>query len=202
MSGVAPWAAAGALLPTFVVTFATLVIACEIQGIAPFWPANAVVVTLLLQTPMRGWWKGVLAGGLGLIAARLLVGCSPLTALTLSAINLMEVLICAFALAAVARGQVDWKRPAHLAAFVLAAGFLAPLSSAACAAWYLSQSRHDAFLPDLTAWYLGDACGLIVATPILLAGSVFFWRRFGSDVAGFAGRTATIPPDLSVAETQ
>lgn len=174
------WAAAGALLPTFMVTFATLVIACEVPGIAPFWPADAVVLTLLLQTPARAWWKGLLTGGFGLVAARVVVGSPFPLALTLSGLNLMEILICASALAVLTRERLDLKRPAHLAAFFVSAGALAPLSSAFCAAWLLSQSRHEPFLPDMATWYRANALGLVVATPLLLTISRFLSRRYGA----------------------
>jgi integral membrane sensor domain MASE1 len=171
-----PWAAAGALLPTFIVTFATLVIACEMRGIALFWPADAIVVTLLLQMPVRSWWKGLIAGGFGLVAARMVVGCPLPTALSLSAINLLEILVCVWTFMALTRAQPDLKRPSHLVAFVVSAGGLAPLSSALCAAWYFSRYRHEAFLPDMESWYRGDALGLVVATPLLLMASRLFWR--------------------------
>ncbi len=170
-----PWAAAGALLPTFMVTFATLVIACEMRGIALFWPADAVVVTLLLQTPVRSWWKGVIAGGFGLVAARIVAGCSLATALSLSAINLLEILVCVSTFMALTRARPDLTRPSHLAAFMASAGALAPLSSALCAAWYFSRFRHEPFLPDMEAWYRGDALGLLVATPLLMIASRLVW---------------------------
>lgn len=174
-----PMVAAGVLLPTFLVTYATLVIACESPRIACFWPANAVVLSLLLQMPARTWWKVTLPGGLGLVAARLVAGCALPMTLSLSAINLMEILLCASALRAFLLERLELKRPTHLAAFLLSAGALAPLSSAACAAGLLSQSRHEPFLPDMASWYIGDALGLVVATPFLLMLSRSIWRTFG-----------------------
>jgi len=172
-----PWVAACLVLPTYLAAFATLVLACETCNISLFWPADGVVLTLLLQAPTRNWWQGLLAGGVGLVCARMVAGCSVSHALILSAINVFEVFICAAAFRAVAGGRIDLRRPRQMLAFLLIAGILAP-AAAAIAAGGFAVARGEPFAPTAISWYAGDAFGLVVMTPILLLASALISRKF------------------------
>jgi len=173
-----PWIAAGLVLPTYLAAFATLVLACETCSISFFWPADGVVLALLLQIPVRNWWQALLGGGVGLISARMVAGCTVSHALILSAINLMEVLACASALRAIVGLRIDLRQPRQMLAFLLVAGFLAPAAAAAVAGGFASYSRGAPFLSTALAWYAGDAFGLVVVTPVLLLASALLSRRF------------------------
>ena len=167
--------------PTFLLAFATLVLACEHDTIAGFWPANSVVVALLLQTRMKEWWRALGAGLIALVCARLLAGCPLVTVLVLSAINGVEILACVGLVWLSARKGLDPAQPGHWVGFFIAAGILAPLTSAALAGWFLWTARGLSFFPTVSAWYLGDAIGLVAVTPVLVAisqVSLRLWRRY------------------------
>jgi integral membrane sensor domain MASE1 len=177
-----PWLPAAAIMPTFLLAYGTLLLACETRRIAVFWPADAVAVALLLHIPMKAWWRGLLAGFTGLVCARLLIGCTPLTALVFSTINLMEVLTCAGLIRWATPHILDLKRPSHLGLFLIAAGLVAPLASAITASGLLAHVRGIPFWPTLTSWYEGDALGLLISTPAILAMARSLrqgWKRAG-----------------------
>ena len=166
-----PWLPAAVILPTFLVAFATLLLMCDGTRVAPVWPANAVMLALLLQTPVEVWGQGLSAGACGLILASLIDGCLSVTSAVLTADNLLEVLFCAGLLRAWAGRDLDLRRPKHLLMFLLAAGLTAPLVSAVCAGGFLAVVRGRPFAGVATAWYVGDALGLVIATPLLLLAS-------------------------------
>jgi integral membrane sensor domain MASE1 len=170
-----------AVAPTFLLAFATLLFACEQARIAGFWPANAVVVALLLQTPQRERWSTLGAGLVALICARLLVGCPLVTAVALSGVNGVEILVCAGLVWLFARRGLDASQPGHWFSFFIAAGMVAPVTSALLAGWFLSATRGAPFWPAVSAWYAGDALGLVAMTPIFVAisqVSLRLWRRY------------------------
>jgi integral membrane sensor domain MASE1 len=167
--------------PTFLLAFATLLFACEHGSIAQFWPANAVVVALLLQTRPRERWSVLGVGLVALVCARLLVGCPWVTALALSGVNGVEILVCAGLMWLFARRGLDATQPGHWFSFLIAAGLVAPITSALLAGWFLSATRGVSFLPAVSAWYAGDALGLVAMTPIFVAisqVSLRLWRRY------------------------
>ena len=173
-----PWLAATLVLPTFLAAFATLLLACDRAQVAPLWSANAVVAALLMETPRRRWWAGLLAGAVGLFFADVLDGAVSATPLLLSADNLLEILICAGLVRLVAKDQVNLARPSHLAAFLVAAGIVAPACSATIAAPLLHAARGAPFGQAWSAWYAGDASGLVLVTPILLPAWRALARRY------------------------
>jgi PAS domain S-box-containing protein len=112
------------------------------------------------------------AGVFGLLAANLLVGDAPATALALAACNGVEVGLCAWLIHRVAGDGVDLSRHRHLIAF-LAAATLSPLISGAGASTILSLAQAPSdlsarWLSNLKDWYAADALGLLIVTPALL----------------------------------
>jgi integral membrane sensor domain MASE1 len=167
--------------PTFLLALATLIIACEHTSIAGFWPANSLVVALLLQTQPKDRWSALCAGLVALLCARLLVGCPLVSALALSGVNGVEILACAGLVRLAVGDRLDAAQPGHWISFFIAAGVVAPITSALFAGWFFSEARGAPFLPTVSAWYAGDAIGLVVMTPLALAVcqvSLRLWRRY------------------------
>ena len=162
-----PWLPAAVMLPTFLAAFATLLLNSSEGLAAPFWPANALVVALLLMTSVDRWWMGLAAGAGGLAFAAVVDGDVTPTALSLSVGNLLEILVCA-SLVRLAAGRAPEVSRARLLALLFAAGALAPACSATYAATLLAMGRGVDFQRAWLAWYAGDALGLMIVTPVLL----------------------------------
>jgi integral membrane sensor domain MASE1 len=171
-----PWLPAAAVLPTFLLAFVTLLLTCDDRRVALFWPANAVILALLLQTAARDWWRTLAAGALGFFLAGIIDGDQSVTSALLSASNLLEAALSAVLIRCAIRAEIDLSRPNHLAAlFAATAG--APAGSALCAALLLSDRRGEPFGHTFGTWYLGDAAGLVLLTPLLLLASRVFLQR-------------------------
>ena len=163
--------------------YASLVFTRDIGRIAAVWPANAVVVAILLRTASPSRWRFLVAGVLGIVGANLLFGDAPVTALQLSACNGLEIGLCAGLLRRLSGARLDLSRQSHLLWFLAVAGLAAPLASATCAAIALGLGQATPFLNTVVAWYAPDALGLLIVTPALLA---MTYR----DVAGAARQLA------------
>ena len=149
--------------------YASLVFTRDIGRIAAVWPANAVVVAILLRTASPSRWRFLVAGVLGIVGANLLFGDPVARAFELSACNGLEIGLCAGLLRRISGARIDLRRQSHLVWFLAVAGLLAPLASATCAALVLALSPATPFLNTVVAWYAPDALGLLIVTPTLLA---------------------------------
>lgn len=132
------------------------------------WLPNAVLLAALLRfRGQRGWLMAALTFGSDTIAN--LSAFTPPVALQLSLINLVEVGITYLLMRRA--GSIDLKRIGDLRSFVLAG----PLSGALLAS-FMAAAVIDSQLPTDTPyltltrlWWFGDALGLMIYTPLLLA---------------------------------
>ncbi|HEY2658868.1 MAG TPA: ATP-binding protein [Caulobacteraceae bacterium] len=153
----------------FGLTLASLMARREIGQFAAIWPANAAVVAILLKTP-RAWWPQILLAGLvGNLAAKFVIGNHLAPALVLPMSNSLEIFLSAAITQRVVGAEVDLSKPKHLAAFVVAAGGVAPLLSAVISSVLLQIWQGDPFLANVFDWWTTDALGLLIVTPALLA---------------------------------
>ena len=149
--------------------YANLVFTRDVGRIAAIWPANAVVVAILLRTAAPYRWRFVTAGVLGILGAKLVFGDPVANALELAACNGLEIALCVELLQRTTGRRIDLSRQSHLIWFLLVAGLVAPLASATIAALALALGQGAPFLRTLAAWYARDALGLLIVTPALLA---------------------------------
>ena len=134
------------------------------------WPATGIAIALVLWFGYRAL-PGVLIGAL--IANYTLTNVSLLTALGISAGNSLE----AFAAVYLLQRQVRHRNPFHRAIDVLKfVGYAAMLSTAIAATignvtlCLSGNEQWVAFGWLWFTWWLGDAVGALVVTPLLLAG--------------------------------
>ncbi|QKS01014.1 diguanylate cyclase [Sphingomonas sp. CL5.1] len=143
------------------------------RGVAPLWPANAVLLAILLQGPRPLWREAILVEVFGNLVASLLMRGAILTPMLFSVANLFEAAIAAIALRRVLSEGEVLGGPGNVGRFIIWAGLVAPLSSmgvgAAVAHWFIGQ---DLWISART-WFFSNALGLLVFTPFfssLLAG--------------------------------
>ena len=155
-------------LTVYALALASIAFTRDVGRIAAVWPANAVVLAVMLRS-RRGLWSAILMAGLvGNFAANATLGDAPLTALVLAGSNTVEVLLGAGLLRWVLGEQIDLSRQRHLLIFLACAGVLAPLVSA-IGTGALMPHLGPISLDDVVRWYAPDALGLVIITPALLA---------------------------------
>jgi diguanylate cyclase (GGDEF)-like protein len=142
------------------------------EGIAILWLPNSVMLAALLRFQARRY---VLFAALAIAAeiAADLPAFSPTEALLFGLTNVMEATV---AYVLLVRGHFDthFSTLRDLLKFVLAGPVTGALAAALCGAAIYSHFRgtETGFLEFLRIWWFGDALGLMIFTPLLLA----VWR--------------------------
>lgn len=153
----------------FLLAASTIHLTSDGKTIAAVWPANAVLVALLLVQPRPRWLTVLSAGLVGNIAANLLTRGTIAGPLLYSIANGVEV-IAATLLIKRRTATIDLLRSTHsLVRFVVVAGIVAPMVSALLGAATATTVYDQAFAPSFTAWFLSDGLGLLVFTPVFTA---------------------------------
>ena len=133
------------------------------------WPANGIVLAFLLGVPRR-YWASYLAGGvLASIAVHLVLGFSGIFAWLFTGANVVETLLAAAWLAVGETLQIDLRKLEGLSRFLIFGVLLAPLASTAVVQMILVLLGRPSNILGLTNWFLGDAMGIAVMTPLMLA---------------------------------
>jgi diguanylate cyclase (GGDEF)-like protein len=132
------------------------------------WPANGIVLAFLLGVQRR-YWASYLAGGvLASIAVHLILGFSGIFAWLFTAANVVETLLAAMWLTS-GDNPLDLRKLKGLAHFLLFGVVLAPLASTALVQIVLLSIGRPSSVLGLLNWCLGDAMGIAVMTPLMLA---------------------------------
>jgi len=172
--------AAGTVLSYFAVATATIALTHSRASIAPIWPANAILLALLLRRPPTLWWDILVAGFIGNMAANLTTRDAIALPLLFSALNVVETMIAAAALRRTLCASMALIELRTLLPFVLWAGVVAPLVGGLGGALTAHMFFGQGFLHALETWYGADALGFLVFTPFLTAllrGEYWRWWR-------------------------
>jgi len=162
-------AATGAALGYFCLAAATIHLTSDGRNIATVWPANAVLLALVLARPLNGWWTILFAGFIGNIAANYITRGTIEGPLLYGIANIVEVLVAGIGLhASVDQGGV-LRKPGMVFRFVLWAGIFAPFTSALLGAATASAVFDQSFRESFLTWFFSDALGLIIFAPFLFA---------------------------------
>lgn len=157
------------LLAAVYVLFAKLGLA--IHSVSSFatlvWPCSGIALAAVLVFGYR-IWPGI---AIGAIVANLWIGAPPLVALAIGAGNSLEAVLAAYALKRIPGFRGSFDRLQDTVGLVLLAGAGA---TAVCATIGVSGLElgglitPDRFALTWRAWWLGDAIGILVVTPLLL----------------------------------
>ena len=143
------------------------------QALASIWPANAVLLAMLLQRGKPRWGDVLIAGICGNVLANFLIHGTLVTPFFYSLIDVGEAMLVAVALRRTMDMEEMLGAPENVGRFVLWAGGIAPAVSGLGGAGIAWAFLHEDFLGSLHTWYLSDALGLLIFTPFftsLLAG--------------------------------
>lgn len=161
------WLAAASLY--FICAWATLKFGTSGNGIAAVWPANAVLVAMLLADARLRWRLVLSAGFAANVAATLATRSVSVAPFLFGAANLIEIAVAV----ALLRNRVGQSgilsSPAMLGRFILAAGVVAPGLGGVLGAGTTWLLYGQDYLQAYKTWMLGDGLGLLIFTPVFLA---------------------------------
>lgn len=140
--------------------------------IAPIWPANGVLLAILLHEPVRRWAYPMLATLLGIGAGAVMNGGAPESSFGLAACNLIEVGLSALAIRRFG-GTPDLAR-LRFVAIGGAAAVGSAVIGAGAASIVLELLGRGNIMSSAVIWTLANALGQMSAAPIVLA-----WRLLG-----------------------
>jgi signal transduction histidine kinase len=132
----------------------------------PVWPPVGIALAALLLWGFR-LWPGI---ALGAFITNLLTQGTVWTSLGIAAGNTLEPVLGAFLVARYAHGRFALRRLDDIFRLVLFAALLATTVSATFGVSSLALGGFvQSFWPVWLTWWLGDATGVIIVTPLLLA---------------------------------
>lgn len=160
------WIAAATLY--FLLAVSTIRLTSDGNTIATVWPANAVLVALLLVHARPRWLTVLSAGLVGNIAANWLTRGTVPGPLLYGMANGLEV-VAAVVLIRGRRSSVDLLQSTRtLFRFILAAGIAAPTISALAGTIAAMLIYQQGFGTAFRTWFVSDSLGLLVFTPVFM----------------------------------
>jgi diguanylate cyclase (GGDEF)-like protein len=159
---------------------------------ATFWPGAGLTVAVLLLRPRSEWRYHLTAVAIAEIAVDATAGYSVSVAVGWAVANTAEPLVAAWLLTRRGPWPRDLVTRSDLVRFVLAAFVAGPLAGAAIGTLVGAVVAGDAWLPRLPRWFVGDAIGVLVVAPALLAlRRPASWRPTGRAIAWSSGLVLT-----------
>ena len=134
----------------------------------PLWPAAGLAIAALCIGGVR-LWPGITLGTLIAVAPR---GNGAILTAAIAAATTLEAIAAALLLRAFADFRTDLRRARDACALVIIGGIVAPAIGATIGAglFALTATTADhAFATEWLAWFLGDAMGVIIFAPLVLA---------------------------------
>ena len=137
--------------------------------IAAIWPANALLLAMLLRYPQRQW-GGILVGAfIGNYAAALFSGPHTITPIFFGIANLLQAVVAAIGLRACPGEPAGLRDNKALLNFLLWTGLIAPAVSGIPAALTVWIAHSQPLVPSFLRWVSSDALGLLIFTPFFSA---------------------------------
>lgn len=137
------------------------------SGIVVLWPPNAILLAALLSRPPRLWWPLLLVVVVAEVAADLAVF-TITQSLLFAVINITECVLATSLIRYFLGDEMDWHKPKDLSVFLVTVFFIAsPIAALGGASVYsLFLIGDTSFLTYWRLWWIGDATGLIILTPL------------------------------------
>ncbi len=152
---------------------------------ATFWPGAGLTLAVLLRRPRSEWPFYLGAVAIAELSVDLSEGFGVAVSLGWALANTAEPLAAAWLLSLRGVWAADALRRRELPVFVLSALVAGPVLGALVGAASGVLFAGDPWLPRLTRWYVGDAIGVLVVAPALLALRRPPWRRPSARAAGW-----------------
>lgn len=134
--------------------------------IAAVWAPNAILLCVLLKAKREAWLPLLATCFVSNVIANLAVGDAAIMALSLSAINALEICAALFTLNYLGVTRPGFTEYRQIGVFALVAILACSLSSL-CASLYLYLAMQAEISAVFWEWFRADALGLLVVTPAL-----------------------------------
>jgi PAS domain S-box-containing protein len=135
---------------------------------SPIWLSNGFLTAILLTAPGRRWPVIFLGGLAGSWVAGWHAGYGPWSFLLIGGASVLQGLLAAYAVRRVVGDEIDLGRPRDMLAFILLAGFAAPLCTGPLTAGLYIWLVGPAPWADFAGWTLSDMLGMLSIAPALL----------------------------------
>ena len=144
---------------------------------SPIWPPTGLALAAVLLGGLRMWPAIVI----GAFAANVTTAGTPATAAIIALGNTLEALAGGYLIGRWSGGRDTFMSPWRVAKFALVAVGPASVISATVGVLTLSVAGLAAwtkFTPIWVTWWLGDAAGALVVTPVIVLWAQSEWRAF------------------------
>jgi integral membrane sensor domain MASE1 len=145
-----------------------IVLTREAGNAAALWPANALLLAVLLRSARADWPAYVLACVVANFTANYALGDSVLVSCGFVIVNTAETLGGAVLLRHFHRGVWDHVSTRQALSFVLLAGIAAPVVGASLGAGLIAWAFQAPYLSVWGVWWVADAMGFLIVTPVVL----------------------------------
>lgn len=178
-----------------IVIFAIAIVSIAFSHFANFfgtlWPANAIILVALLRhrRTLKNYASIVLGGAAAIMFAGLAAKDRLGFCLVITAANILEIATAWLLLSIVRIGAANLTSFRNLLTFILIAGGIAPIGSAAISAITFGSQYHISWFMVWRTWYPGHALGMIIVAPFLVSVTSSEWemRRIGQRIGEAAG---------------
>jgi PAS domain S-box-containing protein len=145
---------------------------------SPIWPATGIALAAVLLGGLRVW-PAILIGA---FAANATTAGTLETSACIALGNTLEGVVGGYLIERWSGGRATFTSPLRVAKFALVAVGPATIISATIGLVTLSVAglaAWDNFTPIWVTWWLGDAAGALVVTPVIVLWAQTEWRAFG-----------------------
>ena len=141
------------------------------------WPPNGVILAVLLTQPRQTWPWWIVVGAVGEFTGNLIWFHNPLAwALGYVVANAAGVIAAALLLAPYLDAPIRrLSTLPQVLAFLVIGALAAPAISATIGSAVSALAGKSAFFTTWPAWWLGDATGILIATPLVIS-TMNVWR--------------------------
>lgn len=139
------------------------------RDIATLWPANAVLLAILMRREPRQWCEILAAGFLANVLANLITRGTVAAPLMYGLMNIIEVAVAALIFRYSRVDSSPLTNPSALVRFVFGAGLVAPIVSGVGGAATATLVFGQPFGSSFTTWFWADSLGLLIFTPFCLS---------------------------------
>ncbi|CAI1039372.1 diguanylate cyclase [Serratia grimesii] len=154
-----------ATVAVFLLALLCLTLSNESSHFTPLWFPTAAIIIVLYRHSPRQWALPLLACGLGIISASVILYGFSWLPVKLSLINLLEASVSTLMLRRMLLPDDPLNNLASWLKFVVCAVIFTPLFSALLAAWW-APAPEQSFWQPFNTWFISEAIGVLSLAPI------------------------------------